>query len=164
MLQYPPGYLEAMANKTKREATVRAVGSSTRGRKRGRPRSSRPSKRVQEEEDEKPEVNMEEELQSNGSPDAPEEDNTSTVTHQLCVCFCLFMHLYECVCVSVRCVRGAGGAAGEASEGSGIVCSVRTAAESDTGRRTQQEAVGRSVELPHGGTGTHDHTHAYFIN
>uniref|UniRef100_A0A671RWW2 E3 ubiquitin-protein ligase UHRF n=2 Tax=Sinocyclocheilus anshuiensis TaxID=1608454 RepID=A0A671RWW2_9TELE len=38
-VQYPPGYLEAMANKTKREATVRSVGSSTRGRKRGRPRS-----------------------------------------------------------------------------------------------------------------------------
>ncbi|KAK9954870.1 hypothetical protein ABG768_014787 [Culter alburnus] len=81
-VQYPPGYLEAMANKTKREATVRAVGSSTRGRKRGRPRSSRPSKRVQEEEDEKPEVNMEEELQSNGSPDAPEEDNTSVCEEQ----------------------------------------------------------------------------------
>uniref|UniRef100_A0A673G944 RING-type E3 ubiquitin transferase n=1 Tax=Sinocyclocheilus rhinocerous TaxID=307959 RepID=A0A673G944_9TELE len=44
-VQYPPGYLEAMANKTKREATVRAVGGSTRGRKRGRPRATRPSKR-----------------------------------------------------------------------------------------------------------------------
>uniref|UniRef100_A0A8C1RNF3 E3 ubiquitin-protein ligase UHRF n=1 Tax=Cyprinus carpio TaxID=7962 RepID=A0A8C1RNF3_CYPCA len=30
-VQYPPGYLEAMANKTKREATVRSVGGSTRG-------------------------------------------------------------------------------------------------------------------------------------
>uniref|UniRef100_A0A9J7YCD8 E3 ubiquitin-protein ligase UHRF n=1 Tax=Cyprinus carpio carpio TaxID=630221 RepID=A0A9J7YCD8_CYPCA len=38
-VQYPPGYLEAMANKTKREATVRSVGGSKRGRKRGRPRS-----------------------------------------------------------------------------------------------------------------------------
>uniref|UniRef100_A0A8C2IC73 E3 ubiquitin-protein ligase UHRF n=1 Tax=Cyprinus carpio TaxID=7962 RepID=A0A8C2IC73_CYPCA len=45
-VQYPPGYLEAMANKTKREATVRSVGGSKRGRKRGRPRSTRPSKRV----------------------------------------------------------------------------------------------------------------------
>uniref|UniRef100_A0A671PZS0 E3 ubiquitin-protein ligase UHRF n=1 Tax=Sinocyclocheilus anshuiensis TaxID=1608454 RepID=A0A671PZS0_9TELE len=43
-VQYPPGYLEAMANKTKREATVRSVGGSTRGRKRGRPRTTRPSK------------------------------------------------------------------------------------------------------------------------
>uniref|UniRef100_A0A9J7Z9J2 E3 ubiquitin-protein ligase UHRF n=1 Tax=Cyprinus carpio carpio TaxID=630221 RepID=A0A9J7Z9J2_CYPCA len=45
-VQYPPGYLEAMANKTKREATVRSVGGSTRGRKRGRPRTARPSKKV----------------------------------------------------------------------------------------------------------------------
>ncbi|RXN07911.1 E3 ubiquitin- ligase UHRF2 isoform X1 [Labeo rohita] len=75
-VQYPPGYLEAMANKTKREATVRAVGSSSRGRKRGRPRSARPSKKVQEEEDEKPEENMEEELQSNGSADTHEEEST----------------------------------------------------------------------------------------
>uniref|UniRef100_A0A8C1RNK0 E3 ubiquitin-protein ligase UHRF n=1 Tax=Cyprinus carpio TaxID=7962 RepID=A0A8C1RNK0_CYPCA len=44
-VQYPPGYLEAMANKTKREATVRSVGGSTRGRKRGRPRTARPSKK-----------------------------------------------------------------------------------------------------------------------
>uniref|UniRef100_A0A8C2PRG2 E3 ubiquitin-protein ligase UHRF n=1 Tax=Cyprinus carpio TaxID=7962 RepID=A0A8C2PRG2_CYPCA len=29
-VQYPPGYLEAMANKTKREATVRSVGGSKR--------------------------------------------------------------------------------------------------------------------------------------
>uniref|UniRef100_A0A9J7XB13 E3 ubiquitin-protein ligase UHRF n=1 Tax=Cyprinus carpio carpio TaxID=630221 RepID=A0A9J7XB13_CYPCA len=68
-VQYPPGYLEAMANKTKREATVRSVGGSTRGRKRGRPRTARPSKKVQEEEEEKPAENMEEELQSNGSAD-----------------------------------------------------------------------------------------------
>ncbi|XP_016109163.1 E3 ubiquitin-protein ligase UHRF2-like [Sinocyclocheilus grahami] len=76
--QYPPGYLEAMANKTKREATVRSVGGSTRGRKRGRPRTTRPSKRVQEEEEEKPAENTEEELQSNGSADAHEEEEENT--------------------------------------------------------------------------------------
>ncbi|KAG1929764.1 E3 ubiquitin-protein ligase UHRF2-like [Pimephales promelas] len=83
-VQYPPGYLEAMANKTKREATVRSVGGSThtRGRKRGRPRSTRPTKRLQEEEEEKPVLNTEEELQSNGSPDAPEEHNTSVCEEQ----------------------------------------------------------------------------------
>ncbi|KAL0150303.1 hypothetical protein M9458_054411, partial [Cirrhinus mrigala] len=81
-VQYPPGYLEAMANKTKREATVRAVGSSSRGRKRGRPRSARPPKRVQEEEDEKPEENIEEELQSNGSADTHEEESTGVCEQQ----------------------------------------------------------------------------------
>ncbi|KTF84818.1 hypothetical protein cypCar_00029942, partial [Cyprinus carpio] len=85
---YPPGYLEAMANKTKREATVRSVGGSKRGRKRGRPRSTRPSKRVQEEEEEeeeeeeKPAEHTEEELQSNGSADAHEEEKTGVCEPQ----------------------------------------------------------------------------------
>ncbi|XP_067278852.1 E3 ubiquitin-protein ligase UHRF2-like isoform X2 [Pseudorasbora parva] len=75
-VQYPPGYLEAMANKTKREATVRSI-SSTRGRKRGRPRSTRPVKRShEEEEEEKPAENMEEEELSNSSPHTPEEQHT----------------------------------------------------------------------------------------
>lgn len=89
--QYPPGYLEAMANKTKREATVRSVGGSKRGRKRGRPRSTRPSKRVQEEEEEeeeKPAEHTEEELQSNGSADAHEEEKTGTDTRHICVLLC----------------------------------------------------------------------------
>lgn len=87
MSQYPPGYLEAMANKTKREATVRSVGGSPRGRKRGRPRSTRPSKRVPEEEEEKPAENLEEELQSNGSADAHEEEAESTGTSHTSVRF-----------------------------------------------------------------------------
>lgn len=65
-----------------------------------------------------------------------------------------------CIKSICRCWNGASG--NGKAEGSGIVCSVRTAAESDTGRRTQQEAVGRSVELPQGGTGTHYRTHTRF--
>nr|XP_023687664.1 E3 ubiquitin-protein ligase UHRF2 isoform X3 [Paramormyrops kingsleyae]XP_023687665.1 E3 ubiquitin-protein ligase UHRF2 isoform X3 [Paramormyrops kingsleyae] len=39
VVQYPPGYLEAMANKTKKEAAVRGSGRGKRYSGRGRPRS-----------------------------------------------------------------------------------------------------------------------------
>ncbi|XP_046900715.1 E3 ubiquitin-protein ligase UHRF1-like isoform X2 [Hypomesus transpacificus] len=76
-VQYPPGYLEAMANKTKKEASVRG-GSSTRGKRhagRGRPRIH-PRKKVkeeeeEEEEEEKPAAKKEEGPQSNGSQKEP---------------------------------------------------------------------------------------------
>lgn len=73
-VQYPPGYLAAMANKTKKEACARP-GRGGRGKHypgRGRPRRQRKIKEkeesVDEEEDEHLEVNMEEEEepQSNG--------------------------------------------------------------------------------------------------
>ncbi|XP_051536879.1 E3 ubiquitin-protein ligase UHRF2-like [Myxocyprinus asiaticus] len=80
-VQYPPGYLEAMANKTRREASVRAVGRSSRGRKRGRPRS-RASKKVEDEEEEKPVMEADEDLQSNGSENSPEDDGTSVCEEQ----------------------------------------------------------------------------------
>ncbi|KAA0719663.1 E3 ubiquitin-protein ligase UHRF2 [Triplophysa tibetana] len=54
-VQYPPGYLEAMANKTKKEVSVRGGGGSTRGRKRGRPRSVRVPKSSQQSKEETPE-------------------------------------------------------------------------------------------------------------
>ncbi|XP_051960870.1 E3 ubiquitin-protein ligase UHRF2-like [Xyrauchen texanus] len=78
-VQYPPGYLEAMANKTRREASVKAVVRSSRGRKRGRPRS-RVSKKVEEEE--KPVMDMDEDLQSNGSENNPEDDSTGVCEEQ----------------------------------------------------------------------------------
>ncbi|XP_038845538.1 E3 ubiquitin-protein ligase UHRF1-like isoform X3 [Salvelinus namaycush] len=70
-VQYPPGYVEAMANKTKKEANARP--GSTRSKKhpgRGRPRLQ-PLKKVKEEEDEEEEEEkpMEgtDQSQSNGS-------------------------------------------------------------------------------------------------
>ncbi|XP_055036295.1 E3 ubiquitin-protein ligase UHRF2 [Misgurnus anguillicaudatus] len=82
-VQYPPGYLEAMANKTKKEASVRGGGGSTRGRKRGRPRSTRGHRNTREKE-EKPTVNVEEEdhHQSNSSPDRAEENLTGVCEEQ----------------------------------------------------------------------------------
>lgn len=82
-VQYPPGYLEAMANKTKKEASVRGSGGSTRGRKRGRPRSTRGHRNTREKE-EKPTVNVEEEdhHQSNSSPDRAEENLTGVCEEQ----------------------------------------------------------------------------------
>lgn len=72
-LQYPPGYLAAMANKTKKEACARP-GRGGRGKHypgRGRPRRQRKIKKEdidEEEEDEDlPLGDMEEEMpQSNG--------------------------------------------------------------------------------------------------
>ncbi|XP_026879062.2 E3 ubiquitin-protein ligase UHRF2 [Electrophorus electricus] len=74
-VQYPPGYLEAMANKNKKEASVRGVrAGSSRGKRhggRGRPKSARPVKRVKEEEEdevkEKPNTNKDGQVQSNGA-------------------------------------------------------------------------------------------------
>ncbi|XP_054612397.1 E3 ubiquitin-protein ligase UHRF2-like [Dunckerocampus dactyliophorus] len=79
-VQYPPGYLAAMANKTKREAVARPGRSgrskhhSGRGRGRGRPRKHPKVAKEEHEEDEEfeqliaavEEEEEEEELQSNG--------------------------------------------------------------------------------------------------
>lgn len=90
-VQYPPGYLEAMANKTKREATVRATGSQSRGRKRGRPRCSRLKKLPEEEEEEEekqPALNTEEEEEEeeeqsdDSGGDMQEDDSTSVCEEQ----------------------------------------------------------------------------------
>ncbi|XP_076019910.1 E3 ubiquitin-protein ligase UHRF2 [Genypterus blacodes] len=81
-IQFPPGYLEAMANKTKKEATAR-TSRSTRGKRhsgRGRPRLHPKPPEVEEEHEEEEEeedqlmVNEEEEeLQSNGGQKTPRE-------------------------------------------------------------------------------------------
>uniref|UniRef100_A0AAQ6ANZ7 E3 ubiquitin-protein ligase UHRF n=1 Tax=Amphiprion ocellaris TaxID=80972 RepID=A0AAQ6ANZ7_AMPOC len=72
-VQYPPGYLSAMANKTKKEACARPGrgGRTKHYPGRGRPRRQRKIKEKEEineeEEDENPVENMEEEApQSNG--------------------------------------------------------------------------------------------------
>nr|XP_029484425.1 E3 ubiquitin-protein ligase UHRF2-like isoform X2 [Oncorhynchus nerka] len=70
-VQYPPGYVEAMANKTKKEANARP--GSSRSKKhpgRGRPRLQPLKKKVKEEEDEEEEEKPMEgtdQSQSNGS-------------------------------------------------------------------------------------------------
>lgn len=77
--QYPPGYLEAMANKSRKEASVRGGrGGSPRGKRhggRGRPRCGRPPKRVKEEEreGEEPAEHEEGETQTNGGEDTPKD-------------------------------------------------------------------------------------------
>ncbi|KAF5898010.1 E3 ubiquitin-protein ligase UHRF2, partial [Clarias magur] len=77
-VQYPPGYLEAMANKSRKEASVRGGrGGAPRGKRhggRGRPRCGRPPKRVKEEEEEKrggeePTEHEDGETQRNGEED-----------------------------------------------------------------------------------------------
>lgn len=72
-LQYPPGYLAAMANKTKKEASARPGrgGRSKHHPGRGRPRRQRKIKEKEEndveEEEEQPMASVdEEEPQSNG--------------------------------------------------------------------------------------------------
>lgn len=72
-LQYPPGYLAAMANKTKKEACARPGrgGRSKHYPGRGRPRRQRKIKEKEEndeeEEDEQPMASVdEEEPESNG--------------------------------------------------------------------------------------------------
>lgn len=75
--QYPPGYLAAMANKTKKEAIARP-GRGGRGKHhpgRGRPRRQHKIKEKEENEEEENEQQMasveeeeEEEAQSNGDP------------------------------------------------------------------------------------------------
>ncbi|XP_026995726.2 E3 ubiquitin-protein ligase UHRF2-like [Tachysurus fulvidraco] len=81
-VQYPPGYLEAMANKSKKEAPVRGGRSGApRGKRhggRGRPRSGRPPKRVKEEEEgerggEEPAENKDGETQKNGEEDSQKD-------------------------------------------------------------------------------------------
>lgn len=82
--QYPPGYLEAMANKSRKEASVRGGrGGAPRGKRhggRGRPRCGRPPKRVKEEEEEEREEEEEEpaehedrETQRNGEEDTQKD-------------------------------------------------------------------------------------------
>lgn len=83
-LQYPPGYLAAMANKTKKEACARPGrgGRSKHYPGRGRPRRQRKIKEKveedededEEEEDEQPVASMEEDgLQSNGEQKTAKE-------------------------------------------------------------------------------------------
>ncbi|KAM4635072.1 E3 ubiquitin-protein ligase UHRF2 [Polymixia lowei] len=88
-VQYPPGYLEAMANKTKKEASVK-TGTSTRGKRhagRGRPRIHPKVKEEEEEDDEEEEELMgneeEEELQSNGGQKTPRESEASPAEEPL---------------------------------------------------------------------------------
>ncbi|XP_028829384.1 E3 ubiquitin-protein ligase UHRF2 [Denticeps clupeoides] len=74
-VQYPPGYLEAMANKTKKMANVRGGTRGKRHSGRGRPRSTPPAKRLKEEEEE------EEEEEEDDEEEEEEEDvPASTVT------------------------------------------------------------------------------------
>ncbi|XP_056146892.1 E3 ubiquitin-protein ligase UHRF2-like [Lampris incognitus] len=82
-VQYPPGYLEAMANKTKKEASIKS-GGSTRGKRhagRGRPRLHPKAKEEDEDDDEEEEQLMatedEEEPQSNGGQKIPRESELS---------------------------------------------------------------------------------------
>ncbi|XP_060791993.1 E3 ubiquitin-protein ligase UHRF2-like [Neoarius graeffei] len=84
-VQYPPGYLEAMANKSRKEASVRGGrGGAPRGKRhggRGRPRCGRPPKRVKEEEEEEeeerggdePAEHEDEETQKNGEEDSQKD-------------------------------------------------------------------------------------------
>ncbi|XP_017537487.1 E3 ubiquitin-protein ligase UHRF2 [Pygocentrus nattereri] len=86
-VQYPPGYLEAMANKSKKEASVKGTrGGPSRGKRhggRGRPKTGRPAKRVKEEEEEEVEVedekeekdavNKDKEVHSNGDQETPKD-------------------------------------------------------------------------------------------
>ncbi|XP_030625523.1 E3 ubiquitin-protein ligase UHRF2 [Chanos chanos] len=76
-VQYPPGYLEAMANKTKKEASVRGGGGgSPRGKRhagRGRPKSTRPAKRVKEEAEVQSETKADGGPQSNGGQKTPKD-------------------------------------------------------------------------------------------
>ncbi|KAG5834578.1 E3 ubiquitin-protein ligase UHRF2-like isoform X1 [Anguilla anguilla] len=77
-VQYPPGYLEAMANKTKKEATVRGGVRGKRHSGRGRPRSHPLPKKVKEQEVEQKSVPAPVEEpdgghQSNGSQKTPKE-------------------------------------------------------------------------------------------
>uniref|UniRef100_A0A8B9K7E0 E3 ubiquitin-protein ligase UHRF n=1 Tax=Astyanax mexicanus TaxID=7994 RepID=A0A8B9K7E0_ASTMX len=81
-VQYPPGYLEAMANKSKKEAIVRgARAGPSRGKRhggRGRPKVGRPPKKMKEEEEEEEEEmafeeEEDEEVHSNGDPKSPKE-------------------------------------------------------------------------------------------
>uniref|UniRef100_A0A3P8T6F5 E3 ubiquitin-protein ligase UHRF n=1 Tax=Amphiprion percula TaxID=161767 RepID=A0A3P8T6F5_AMPPE len=85
-VQYPPGYLSAMANKTKKEACARPGrgGRTKHYPGRGRPRRQRKIKEKEEineeEEDENPVENMEEEApQSNGEQKTTRDSESSPV-------------------------------------------------------------------------------------
>lgn len=85
-VQYPPGYLSAMANKTKKEACARPGrgGRTKHYPGRGRPRRQRKIKEKEEideeEEDENPVENMEEEApQSNGEQKTTGDSESSPV-------------------------------------------------------------------------------------
>ncbi|XP_022071118.1 E3 ubiquitin-protein ligase UHRF2 [Acanthochromis polyacanthus] len=85
-VQYPPGYLSAMANKTKKEACARPGrgGRTKHYPGRGRPRRQRKIKEKEEideeEEEENPVENMEEEApQSNGEQKTTGESESSPV-------------------------------------------------------------------------------------
>ncbi|KAJ8401938.1 hypothetical protein AAFF_G00375190 [Aldrovandia affinis] len=78
-VQYPPGYLEAMANKTKKEASVRGSVRGKRHSGRGRPRSQPLQKKVKEEEEEEGEV--EEDVQEpKAEPDGGPKSSRSQKT------------------------------------------------------------------------------------
>ncbi|XP_019908855.2 E3 ubiquitin-protein ligase UHRF2 isoform X2 [Esox lucius] len=81
-VQYPPGYVVAMANRTKKEANARARPGSTRSKKQpgpGRPRLQLLEKKIKEEEEgeeDKPMEVTEEQPQSNGSQKTPKDKET----------------------------------------------------------------------------------------
>ncbi|KAL2099606.1 hypothetical protein ACEWY4_004000 [Coilia grayii] len=70
-VQYPPGYQEAMANKTKREATMRVGVRAKKHSGRGRPKNTPPPKKPKRAKDDEdldiPAVILVDEPQSNGS-------------------------------------------------------------------------------------------------
>ncbi|KAG5272990.1 hypothetical protein AALO_G00171520 [Alosa alosa] len=74
-VQYPPGYLEAMANKTKKEASVRGGMRGKRHPGRGRPKNTPPPKKPKEEKEDEdieiPAVISAGGYQSNGSQKTP---------------------------------------------------------------------------------------------
>ncbi|XP_063066746.1 E3 ubiquitin-protein ligase UHRF2-like [Engraulis encrasicolus] len=76
-VQYPPGYQEAMANKTKKEATMRVGVPAKKHAGRGRPKSTPPAKKAKREmEDEDmdvPFVITVDKPQSNGSQKTPKD-------------------------------------------------------------------------------------------
>lgn len=85
-VQYPPGYQEAMANKTKKEAIARPGSGFNRSRRyhgRGRPRKRRTFKKKEENEDDEEEEEQlmacldDDELQSNGDDQAPDDSDLS---------------------------------------------------------------------------------------
>ncbi|KAJ8415600.1 hypothetical protein AAFF_G00425800 [Aldrovandia affinis] len=65
-VQYPEGYLEAMANKTKKEATGSVRGKRNCGR--GRPRTAGPLRKKIKNEEEEENDEVEVELESDGGP------------------------------------------------------------------------------------------------
>lgn len=83
-VQYPPGYLAAMANKTKKEAIARPGHGGNRQRRypgRGRPRKRRSMKKKEEDEEDEEGLMAcldDDELQSNGDEQAAEDGDLSS--------------------------------------------------------------------------------------